>query len=139
MRSLTHGLLLVVLAGAVVAHGCGPSDPAEKILAERARWTVSLQRWFPQEEDVFLSLRVQNPRGATLERLTVQVLFLDPGENVVEERWEALAVEDLRTGAAEDRSLIVPAPASGFDAVAVILVTAPDEAQRSRIVELNQS
>lgn len=139
MRFVRTGFLLAVPAMVILLAACGPSDPAERVLAERARWSVSLQRWFPQDDGVFLALRVQNPRDATLETLTVQVLFLDTDDATVDERWVALPVSGIRSGASVDVTRTIPAPAAPFDSVAVILVTSPDDAQRDRIVELGQS
>ena len=115
---------------------CKPKDPLAELLAERAGWEVTLTRWFPVDESIQLALRIKNPRNATLETLTVRVLFLDENNKELAELWAPVQVADFRRGVPEDRLLKVTPPEIEFAGISVQLVRSPDEEQRTHIVEL---
>ena len=100
-----------LLALGVLLH-CGPSDPRERILEERARWRVStLGQWaMGPDGAITLNLRVSGPVRSELERLTVRVLFQDAAGNALAQEWRTLDLSGIRRGGPEDILLRLRAP-----------------------------
>jgi hypothetical protein len=125
---------LVLWAGLV---GCAPREPRERLLEERARWSVTLLSWAQAPDgSLGLSLRVSGPPRSTLDRLTVRFELRDGSGAAVGEAWRTLDLSAVERGGPEDLLLRLPAPDAAVEGIGVDSVLAPSPEQLPRIEEL---
>ena len=118
-----------VLLVAVTLPGCGPSDPRERVLRERARWQVSqLGQWAMGEDGtITLRLRVSGPVQSKLQTLTVRVEFLDASGESLGPVWRPLDLSGVQRGGPKDLVLRLRAP-EGVDVEGIVVDTVPSPA-----------
>ena len=121
----------------VLAAGCGPSDPTERVLHERARWQVALESWaLADDGTITLSARVSGPVRSELDRLTVRILFLDAEGNPVGHEWWTLDVSGIERGGPEDVMLRLASRGHDVDGLGIDPVANPDPDEIPNIPEL---
>lgn len=127
------GLLLLALASA----GCGPSDPRERILSERAKWSVTPLSWsMGQDGRITLSARLVGPVRSQIDRLTVRVEMRDAQGAVVGHEWWTLDLSEVRRGGPEDVLFRFPAAAAGVEELTIDHVLDPGPEEAPHIEEL---
>ena len=127
------GLLLL----AVSLAGCGPSDPRERILSERARWTVTPLSWSMGEDGrITLSARVVGPVRSKIDRLTVRIEMRDAQGGVVGHEWRTLDLSGVQRGGPEDVLIRLPASEGSVEQLTIDLVLQPGPQEIPHIEEL---
>jgi hypothetical protein len=137
--SARHLVPATCLLLAAVLSGCGPSDPRERVLEERARWQVfQLGQWAMDDAGtITLRLRVSGPVRSSIDTLTVRIDLLDADGAPIERTWRALDLTGVQRGGPEDLVLRLRAPA-GADVQGIVVdtVPAPDPDEIPHIEEL---
>jgi len=133
-----HPALAASLLLAVCLTGCGPTDPRQRVLEERARWNVTLLSWAQGTDGTLtLNARVSGPVNSDLQRLTVRVLLQDAAGNPVDQEWRTLDLSGIERGGPEDIMLRLPAREVGVEGIGIDTVPAPDPDEVPHIVELD--
>ena len=129
--------LPVLLLGGLLAPaaGCGPADPVQQVLEERARWEAEIVGWTQAEDTVQTSIRVAGPVSAKLRTLTVRIDLVDASGVTIEQVWEPLDVSQAVRGASAEVFVSIPTR-SEVDGLAVVVVTDPTPEESKKIVEL---
>jgi len=126
----------ILLLAAFVFLGCGPTDPLERALDERAQWNVELLDWAQSPDGtITLSARVSGPPQAELDTLTVRLLFQDGAGGELERRWWSIDLTDVERGGPADRMLRV-AGKPGVEGIGIDPVLLPSDAEIGEIPEL---
>ena len=95
-------VLTLLIAGAAL-FGCGASDPADRVLEQRARWTVQALDWVQLEDGaIHVSTRVSGPPNSKLEQLTVLVDLLDPDNGSLGQHWYTFDLTQVPRGGPKD-------------------------------------
>ena len=122
---------------AVLAAGCGSTDPKERILQDRARWNVTVLSWSQAEDGtVTISARLSGPPNSGLDELTVRLQLFDSDSQVIESVWHSFDLSDVQRGGPADKIVRVrefPREVFGAGIDPVLVPTAEEE---SRINEL---
>ena len=130
-------LLAVLATLAVLTGGCGPRDPKERILQDRARWDVTVLSWSQSDEGtVTVSARLSGPPNSGLDELTVRLQMFDSESRVIESTWHTFDLSDVPRGGPADKIIRVreyPHEVFGAGIDSVLVPTAEEE---SRIREL---
>ncbi len=135
-RSETLVLLISMLAFVALV-GCGSSDPAERILEQRALWDVALLSWAQGEDGAInVSTRVSGPPNSKLDRLTVRIKLLDSAENVVDTVWHTYDLGQVPRGGPADLFIRIPQASESVTALALDMALIPSPEERKRIEEL---
>ena len=135
MKALAAAIASVLLAAAL--GGCGPSDPRERVLTERARWKVNLLSWaMSPDGSINLSTRVSGPTHAELKQLTVRILFLDAEGNTVDRAWQTLDLSGIARGGPEDILLRLAPRGQAVEGIGIDPVHAPGPDDLPHIPEL---
>ena len=118
--------------------GCGPGDPRERMLEERARWKVTTLSWAMGEDGTIkLNTRVSGPVRSKLERLTVRIVLQDAAGNPVKHEWRTLDLSGIRRGGPEDIPLTLHAPeGASVEGLGIDTVPAPGPEDIPHIEEL---
>jgi len=133
-----HPALAASLLLAVCLAGCGPSDPREHVLEERARWNVTLLSWAQgQDGTLTLNARVSGPVNSDLERLTVRLLLQDAAGNPVDQEWRTLDLSGIKRGGPEDIMLRLAPREVDVEGIGIDTVPAPAPDELPYIVELD--
>jgi len=126
-------LLLLALSSA----GCGPSDPRERILSERARWTVTPLSWSMSEDGrITLNARLVGPVRSKIDRLTVRIEMRDGEGGVVDHEWWTLDLSEIQRGGPEDVMIRLPARQAAVEQLTIDPVLLPGPEEISHIEEL---
>jgi len=130
-RTSSVAALLAILAA--LASGCGPSDPKEGILQDRARWDVTVQSWSQgQDGTVTIGTRLSGPPNSKLSELTVRVQLVDSDSQIMETVWHTFDLSDVQRGGPADKVIRVreyPQEVSGAGVDPVYAPTAEEQAQ----------
>ena len=130
-RASSLAALLAILAA--LASGCGPSDPKEGILQDRARWDVTVQSWSQgQDGTVMIGTRLSGPPNSKLSELTVRVQLVDSDSQIIETVWHTFDLSDVQRGGPADKVIRVrefPQEVSGAGVDPVYTPTAEEQAQ----------
>ena len=135
LRPVLTALVLVLS----VLVGCGPSDPQERILAQRALWKVDLLSFLVREDGkVSAQFRLTGPVKSNIERLTVRIEQLDPSGEVLAVSWNAFDISDVSRGGPVDQYLVLNAPSGGeeVDSLRVDPMWVPELSDMPHIPEL---
>jgi hypothetical protein len=110
-RSIRTVIVQSVLLALLII-GCGPSDPRQRILDERARWEVALLNWSQSASDgtVNIAVRLSGPPNSAIDRLTVLVRLADEQDQVIDSVWHTFDLSDVERGGPADKLIRV----SGF-------------------------
>ena len=127
-------VLLALVTPALI--GCGPSDPRERILADRARWSVEPVSLVPKDEALHVTVLVDGPVKSSLNILTVRFTLVDASGEAVRELWEPLDVSSIERGAPTEMLVRISGDHAGVDGFTVEVVTDPTDEQARQIVEL---
>jgi hypothetical protein len=126
----------ILLLAALAFSGCGPTDPLERALDERARWNVELLNWAQGPDGtITLSARVSGPPQARLDTLTVRLLFQDAAGTELERRWWSIDLSDVERGGPADKMLRVTGK-PGVEGIGIDPVLLPSDAELGEIPEL---
>ena len=134
-RQLARASLLAASLAilAALASGCGPSDPKEGILQDRARWDVTVQSWSQaQDGTVTIGTRLSGPPNSKLSELTVRVQLVDSDSQIIETVWHTFDLSDVQRGGPADKVIRVsefPQEVSGAGIDPVYTPTAEEQAQ----------
>lgn len=135
--SLSRPIAALVLLAAVLLAACGPSDPREKLMVERARWKVGLLSWVQAPDlSVTINVRVSGPVRSKLERLTVRVEMFDGANQPMGSAWQTLDLSGVQRGVPQDLFIRLPAQAAGVEGIGIDLVPDPGPEDLPHIVEL---
>jgi len=130
-------LLAVLATLALLTAGCGPRDPKERILQDRARWDVTVLSWSQGDDGtVTISVRLSGPPNSGLDELTVRLQMFDSESRVIESKWHTFDLSDVPRGGPADKIIRVrefPHEVLGAGIDSVLVPTAEEE---SRIREL---
>lgn len=130
-RTILRASLLAIFA--VLAVGCGESDPKEGILQDRARWDVTVQSWSQsQDGTVMIGTRLSGPPNSKLSELTVRVQLVDSDSEIIETVWHTFDLSDVQRGGPADKVIRVrefPQEVSGAGVDPVYTPTAEEQAQ----------
>ncbi len=124
--------LTIVLSGA----GCGPQDPRQAVLDERARWSVELTGFIQTADTVQATLRLSGPVNAKLRTLTVRIELIDGAEQRIAEVWEPLDVSGIQRGTPTELRVRLAGPYPEVAGMWAEVVADPTPEQQARIVEL---
>jgi hypothetical protein len=126
--------MLILLVGFAA---CGPTDPHEKILEERALWQVNLLDWVVLDDGTLsLGTRVSGPPSSSLRQLTVRLVLQDASGNAIGHEWHTLDISGIQRGGPEDITLRVPTSLTGVEGIGIDPVLAPTPEEISHISEL---
>ncbi len=129
--------LACLLLLALSPTGCGPSDPRERILSERARWTVTPLSWSMAEDGrITLNARVLGPVRAKIDRLTVPIEMRDAQGGVVDHEWWTLDLSGIQRGGPEDILSRLPAREAAVEELTIDPVLEPGPEETPHIQEL---
>jgi len=133
VRTAVAVLTIVMFAGA----GCGPGDPREAVLKERARWHVELSDWLQTGEGLRATVRIWGPPRSSIDKLTVKLVLADESGEVVEQVWQTFDLSRAERGAPTDFPVSIRRPdLPKIDGVGLDRVAVPSAEDRSRIAEL---
>lgn len=133
--ALFAAVLLTVLP--LLAVGCAPTDPREAALAERAAWTISVERWLQGEDGtVLVTARATGPVHAELKSLTVRIDLLDAEGAVLREDWRALDLSGFSRGVTQELVLKLPAVETTVEGLRLDPMPDPTPDQQARMEEL---
>ncbi len=119
--------------------GCGPSDPKERVLQDRARWNVNVLSWSQSEDGtVTISTRLSGPPNSTLEELTVRLQLFDADSQVIESIWHSFDLSDVQRGGPADKIVRVGEFPHEVFGAGIDRVVAPTAEEESRIKELRR-
>jgi hypothetical protein len=138
-RSLGRAIAFVALIAVVSLSttGCGPQDPKERILQERARWNVTVLNWSQGEDGtVTISTRLSGPPNSTLGELTVRLQLFDADSQVIESVWHTFDLSDVQRGGPADKIVRVREFPHEVFGAAVDPVFTPTADEEARISEL---
>jgi hypothetical protein len=137
MVKLTSPALPTLLLAAAMIAGCGPSDPANAIQEQRARWDVLVLSW-AQDADgaINISTRVSGPPNSKLDVLTVRIKLLDSAGKVVDTVWHSYDLEQVPRGGPADLIVRIPQASEAVTALALDLALMPSPEERAHIEEL---
>ena len=135
VRAVSLLSLLGILAALVA--GCGPSDPKESILQDRARWNVSVLSWSQSDDGtVTIGTRLSGPPNSKLSELTVRVQLVDADSEIIETVWHTFDLSDVQRGGPADKIVRIgefPQEVFGAGIDLVLSPTAEEEAQISEL------
>jgi hypothetical protein len=130
-RTLAVATLLAILAALCAA--CGPGDPREGILQDRARWNVTVQNWSQSEDGtVMIGTRLSGPPNSKLSELTVRVQLVDADSQIIETVWHTFDLSDVQRGGPADKTIRIrdfPHEVAGAGVDPVYSPTAEEELQ----------
>jgi len=127
--------MLILLVGFAA---CGPTDPHEKILDERALWQVSLLDWVVLEDGTLsLGTRVSGPPRSRLRQLTVRLVLEDASGNAIGHEWQTLDISGIQRGGPADITLRVPTSLTGVEGIGIDPVLAPSPEEIPYVAELS--
>ncbi len=127
------GLLLLALSST----GCGPADPRERILSERAKWTVTPLSWSMGEDGrITLSARLLGPVRSKIDRLTVRIEMRDAQGVVVDHEWWTLDLSGIQRGGPEDVLIRLSAREAAVEELTIDPVLEPSPEEIPHIEEL---
>jgi hypothetical protein len=138
-RQLARTSLLAALLAilAAFACGCGPSDPKEGILQDRARWNVTVQSWSQaQDGTVTIGTRLSGPPNSKLSELTVRVQLVDSDSQIIEAVWHTFDLSDVQRGGPADKVIRVPEFPQEVSGAGVDPVYTPTAEEQVQIREL---
>ena len=138
MNRASKSIFIVTLAvvSCLASPACRTKSALDKVLEQRARWTVLALDWAQTEDHVvLLSTRLNGPSNSPLDRLTVRIVLQDAAGATIDKVWHTYGLSEIPLGEPEDITIRIPAGAPveelGLDRV---LRPTPDE--RSHIREL---
>lgn len=138
MNRTSKSIFIVTLAVVswLASPACRTKSTLDKVLEQRARWTVLALDWAQTEDHVvLLSTRLNGPSNSPLDRLTVCIVLKDAAGATIDKVWHTYGLSEIPLGGPEDITIRIPAGAPveelGLDRV---LRPTPDE--RSYIREL---
>ncbi len=138
MNRTSKSIFIVTLAVVLwlASPACRTKSTLDKVLEQRARWTVLALDWTQTEDHVvLLSTRLNGPSNSPLDRLTVCIVLKDAAGATIDKVWHTYGLSEIPLGGPEDITIRIPADAPveelGLDRV---LRPTPDE--RSHIREL---
>lgn len=127
---------LVLLLGV----GCTPADPIAEVHEERGRWNVTLLDWTATEDGAFsISARVSGPPNAGIDSLTYRIKMYDGSEQVLEEVWRTIDLEEVPRGGPKDllfKLRPTAAGAEGIQGMTIDLALNPTPEETAKIREL---
>ena len=130
-------LLAVLATLAVSTGGCGPRDPKERILQDRARWDVTVLSWSQSDDrTVTISTRLSGPPNSGLDELTVRLQMFDSESRVIESVWYTFDLSDVQRGGPADKIIRVREFPHEVYGAGIDLVRVPTAEEESRIREL---
>jgi hypothetical protein len=134
---LPVALFALVSIIAVLAAGCGVSDPRERILQDRARWNVTVLSWSQGEDGtVTIGTRLSGPPNSALEELTVRLQLFDSDSQVIESVWHSFDLSDVQRGGPADKIVRVGEFPHEVFGAGIDQVLAPTVEEEARIKEL---
>lgn len=138
MNRASKSIFIVTLAvvSCLASPACRTKSTLDKVLKQRARWTVLALDWAQTEDHVvLLSTRLNGPSNSPLDRLTVCIVLKDAAGATIDKVWHTYGLSEIPLGGPEDITIRIQAGAPveelGLDRV---LRPTPDE--RSHIREL---
>ena len=137
--AFVRNVSLLTLLGifAALSAGCGPSDPKDKILQDRARWNVTVLSWSQSDDGtVTIGTRLSGPPNSKLAELTIQVQLFDSESKVIETVWYTFDLSDVQRGGPADKIVRIrefPQEVFGAGIDLVLSPTAEEEAQISEL------
>jgi hypothetical protein len=139
MRRFQQSLILVFAVALLcgLAGACKTRSAWDRVVSERARWTVLALDWTQgQDNVVLLSTRLSGPPNSPLETLTVRIVLTDASGATLSETWNVYDLAELPRGGPKDYTIriIADGPAEGL---AVDVVPLPDDAESAHIPELS--
>jgi hypothetical protein len=135
--NVLHRALLASVPVWLCLQGCGPSDPLERLVEERARWKVALQDWAMAEDGtITLSARVSGPVQSDLDRLTVRILLQDAAGNTVDREWRTLDLSGVERGGPEDIMIRLDPREGDVEGIGLDTVPVPGPDEIPHIEEL---
>jgi len=127
----------LLLAAGVLLAGCAPSDPAQRVLKERARWTVQPLEWVQLDDGaVQIGTRISGPPNSKLAALTVRIDLMDAAGARIESHWYTFDLTAIPRGGPKDVPVRLPPVDQPVDSVQVQLVLEPTEEEATHIREL---
>ena len=138
MKASLPALAVCLLLLAVLAVGCGPSDPRDRVLTERVRWNVDLLDWAEAADGtITLSARVSGPPRSQLDELTVRLLLQDAAGAEVGREWWTIDLSGIQRGGPEDMMLRLAPRQAAVHGIGIDSVPAPTADEQRQIPELN--
>lgn len=129
---IAASLLLAALATA-----CGPFEPTQKVLKERARWKVTVLGVVQGGDGtVIVDTRLSGPPNAKLQALTVRVQLADAGGGVVDTVWHTFDLSGIRRGGPADVSVRLREYPQEISGAGIDRVLAPSPEEAAHIAEL---
>jgi hypothetical protein len=130
-------LVLAVALSCALAGACKTRSAWDKVLSERARWTVLALDWTQGRDNVvMLSTRLSGPPNSPLKTLTVRIVLTDAGGATIEEVWHVFDLAEVPRGGPKDYTIRIPADGAA-EGLALDVVARPEEGDRERIPELS--
>jgi hypothetical protein len=130
-------LMPALLLAAAMLAGCGPSDPEQAVLEQRARWDVQVLSWAQDAEGAInISTRVSGPPSSKLDSLTVRIKLLDSAGNVVDTVWHTYDLGKVPRGGPADVIIRIPRASEAVTSLAVDMALIPTAEERAHIEEL---
>jgi hypothetical protein len=130
-------ILLTSLLAAVAIAGCGSSDPAERILEQRALWDVAVLSWAQGEDGAInISTRISGPPNSKIDKLTVRIKLLDSAESVIDTVWHTYDLGKAPRGGPADLFIRIPLASESITALALDMALMPSPEERQHIEEL---
>ncbi len=137
MASSRSPFLACLLLLALSSASCGPSDPRERILSERARWTLTPLSWSMSDDGrITLNARLLGPVRSKIDRLTVRIELRDAEGGVVDHEWWTLDLSGIKRGGPKDVLIRLPAREAAVEALTIDPVLQPGPQEIPHIEEL---
>jgi len=129
---------LVIAAAIVLAAACSSGSPEQKILEQRARFSVDLLSWAQGADGaITIGTRVSGPPNSSLEKLTVRIVLQDAEGRTVDRRWHTFDLSEVPRGGPSDLLIRIAAPPTGeVEGIGIDPVFDPGPDDRDHIVEL---
>jgi hypothetical protein len=127
----------VLAFGALVTAGCGPGDPREAVLKERARWHVELSDWLQTDDGLRATVRIWGPPKSSIDKLSVKLMLADEAGETVAQVWQTFDLTRSERGAPTDYPVSIKRPdLPKIDGVGLDTVAVPSAEDEAQIAEL---
>jgi hypothetical protein len=127
----------VLLAGLLLTASCGPSDPTQKLLEERARWDARVLNWAQEPEGgINVSTQIKGPPTSPLRHFTVRLELVDANGDKVGEHWHTFDLEQVPRGAPKDLFIHIEDPGVPVEGLTLHRMPQPTPEEQGRIKEL---